>query len=141
MRRFATNPSVGLGVLMRRAVALSQKHDPRVDVTRLLRETAATKVLRTRGGALGVEDLFHAFLYATAARRSIERALKDCSQRQAAHPNAWTALDRSLPVRYPNVYVHFLCVQRGAGVCLNISAKFWQISRFARPVVGYRTGH
>ena len=37
--------------------------------------------------------------------------------------------------------VQFLCAQRGAGVLLNISAEFWQNSRPACRVVGYRTGH
>jgi len=87
---------------------------------------------RDRGYRVGTDHVSGLFL----PRATQERVLYCYFKGDPADDAKLRAL---AAVRYPNVEMHFLCAQLGAGVLLNISAKFWRISSPDCRVVGYRT--
>ena len=76
----------------------------------------------------------------TPAPRSVQRSCISPFGYRAGRVRQIRDGTRSFAVRLPNVEMQLFCARRGACVLLNISAKFWRISRPACREVGYRAG-
>ena len=78
-------------------------------------------------------------------QREIDKKLKECAERGKKLKRVATAESegpcaRAVTKLHGAFKLQFPCAQRGAGVLLNISAKFWRNSRPACRAVGYRAG-